>query len=44
LDETEDIEVELMPVSKIPVLIKDGTITNSLIVVAFWWFFSEKMV
>ena len=43
-DETEDIEVELVPLSKIPTLIKEGKITNSLIVSAFWWFFSEKMV
>ena len=42
-DETEDIEVELMPLSKIPTLIKDGHITNSLIVAAFWWFFTDKM-
>ena len=39
-DETEDIEVVRVPLSRIPSLIKDGTITNALIVVAFWWFFS----
>ena len=40
-DETEDIEVVLVPLKKIPKLIQTGTITNSLIVVAFWWYFNK---
>jgi len=42
-DEAEDIEVELIPLSKIPELIKNGNITNSLVVTAFWWFFADKI-
>lgn len=41
-DETEDIEVVSVPLITIPSLIQDGTITNSLIVVAFWWYFTEE--
>ncbi len=39
-DETEDIEVVYVPIGQIPSLIQNGTITNSLIVVAFWWYFN----
>jgi 8-oxo-dGTP pyrophosphatase MutT (NUDIX family) len=42
-DDAEDIEVELVPLKKIPELIKNGTITNSLVVTAFWWFFADKI-
>jgi ADP-ribose pyrophosphatase len=42
-DESEDIEVELIPLNKITELIKNGTITNSLVVTAFWWFFANKI-
>lgn len=35
LDSTEEIEVCTVPLSKIPGLIQDGTITHSLVVVAF---------
>jgi len=43
LDETEDIEVELVSLKKIPELIREGRISNSLVVTAFWWFFSDKI-
>jgi len=42
-DDTEDIEVALIPLNKIPELIKNGTISNSLVVTAFWWFFSDRI-
>jgi ADP-ribose diphosphatase len=35
LDSTEEIEVCTVPLSKIPGMIQDGTITHSLVVVAF---------
>jgi ADP-ribose pyrophosphatase len=35
LDPDEDIDVVLVPLSDIPVMIKDGTITHALVVVAF---------
>ncbi|MDR2018739.1 MAG: NUDIX hydrolase [Syntrophobacterales bacterium] len=38
LDPDEDIEVELVPVSKIPSLLKDGTINHALVIVAFHFF------
>ncbi|HNR13785.1 MAG TPA: NUDIX hydrolase [Thermodesulfobacteriota bacterium] len=42
-DETEDIEVVSIPLSHIPSLIKDGSISNALIVVAFYWYFTMDM-
>lgn len=39
LDEKEDIEVELRPIEQIPDMIRDGTITHSLVVSAFFFFF-----
>ncbi|MEJ5301675.1 MAG: NUDIX hydrolase [Thermodesulforhabdaceae bacterium] len=39
LDELEDIEVVLYPVSEIPKLLKDGVISHALIVAAFGTFF-----
>ncbi|MBW1679140.1 MAG: NUDIX hydrolase [Deltaproteobacteria bacterium] len=42
-DETEDIEVVLFPLKQIPALIHDGTITHSLVVTAFWWYFADKI-
>ncbi|HPQ28292.1 MAG TPA: NUDIX hydrolase [Desulfobacteraceae bacterium] len=40
-DEKEDIEVLLQPLSEIPRLIKDGDITHSLVLVAFYRLFIE---
>lgn len=40
-DEKEDIEVLLRPLSEIPRLIKDGDITHSLVLVAFYRLFVE---
>jgi len=40
-DETEDIETELFPIKQIPELIKEGIITNSLVLAAFWWYFMK---
>ena len=41
-DSTEDVEVEIVPLKKIPGLIQDGTITHALVVAAFYWYFSKK--
>lgn len=41
LDEKEDIEVITCPLDIIPRLIRDGVITHSLVVVAFYRFFME---
>ena len=40
-DETEDIEVSLVPLKEIPTLIENGTITNSLVIAAFFWYFLD---
>ena len=37
LDPGEDIEVVTRPLAGIPGLIAEGSITNSLVVCAFWW-------
>jgi 8-oxo-dGTP pyrophosphatase MutT (NUDIX family) len=39
LDDTEDIEVVLVPVSEIPDLIRKGEITNAMVILAFYWYF-----
>jgi 8-oxo-dGTP pyrophosphatase MutT (NUDIX family) len=39
LDTSEDIEVELVPLSRIPSLIADGTINHALVIVAFHFYF-----
>jgi ADP-ribose pyrophosphatase len=39
LDETEDIEVVLVPLSEIPGLIRGGEITNAMVILAFYWYF-----
>lgn len=39
LDEAEDIEVVLVPLSDIPDLIREGEITNAMVVLAFYWYF-----
>ncbi len=38
LDDTEDIEVVLVPLSEIPDLIRNGEITNAMVVLAFYWY------
>ncbi len=40
MDATEDIEVQLMPVAKIPGLVAEGEITHALVIAAFYWYFS----
>ena len=42
LDADEDIEVDLVPLSQIPVLLKDGTINHALVIVAFHFFYSRN--
>ena len=42
-DEREDIEVVLKPLSEIPRLIREGTITHSLVIVAFYRFYMEYL-
>jgi ADP-ribose pyrophosphatase len=42
LDPDEDIEVELVPVSEIPSLLKSGTINHALVIVAFHYFYSKN--
>jgi len=42
-DEREDIEVIIMPLTEIPRLIREGIITHSLVIVAFYRFFIEYM-
>ena len=37
LDSTEDCEVVRIPLSDVPQLIREGTITHALVVVAFYW-------
>lgn len=41
LDEKEDIEVVLRPLAEIPKLIKDGEISHSLILAAFYRYYME---
>jgi len=41
-DATEDIEVQRVALAEIPSLIRDGKITHSLVITAFYWFFSKK--
>jgi ADP-ribose pyrophosphatase len=42
LEADEDIEVELVPLSSIPALIRDGTIDHALVIVAFHFFFQHN--
>jgi ADP-ribose pyrophosphatase len=39
-DESEDIEVDLVPLEKIPGLISDGSIDHALVIVAFHFYFN----
>jgi len=41
LDEGEDIEVVLIPLSEIPRLIREGEITNAMVILAFYWYFMQ---
>jgi len=41
LDDREDIEVVLKSIDEIPGLIKDGVITHSLILAAFYRYYME---
>jgi ABC-type sulfate transport system substrate-binding protein len=42
-DEREDIEVVLKPLSDIPRLIREGTISHALVIAAFYRFYMEHM-
>ncbi len=42
-DEGEDIEVVLRPLADIPLLIREGAITHSLVITAFYRFYMEYM-
>ena len=42
LDPNEDIDVVLKPLSEIPALIADGTISHALVVVAFHYLFAKE--
>ncbi len=39
-DPGEDIEVQSVPLSDIPKLIREGKITHALVIAAFYWYFS----
>jgi 8-oxo-dGTP pyrophosphatase MutT (NUDIX family) len=41
-DSTEDVEVQCVPLSDIPQLIREGKITHALVIAAFYWYFSNK--
>ncbi len=43
LDDKEDIEIVLVPISEVPDLIRNGVITHSLITVAFYRYFMEYL-
>lgn len=38
-DETEDIDLLLVPLSEIPDLIREGDISNAMVILAFYWYF-----
>jgi len=38
LDQTEDIDVVLLPLSEVPRLIRDGVIDHALVIAAFHWY------
>jgi ADP-ribose pyrophosphatase len=40
-DQTEDIEVVLMPISDIQELISKGEIDHAMVITAFYWYFSK---
>ncbi|MGQ9695396.1 MAG: NUDIX hydrolase [Thermodesulfobacteriota bacterium] len=41
-DSTEDIEVQIVPLSEIPNFISTGRITHALVIAAFYWLFSSS--
>jgi 8-oxo-dGTP pyrophosphatase MutT (NUDIX family) len=41
LDQTEDIEVTLIPMIEIPKLISKGEIDHAMVITAFYWYFSQ---
>jgi ADP-ribose pyrophosphatase len=41
-DQTEDIEVVLIPLIEIPKLISTGEIDHAMVITAFYWFFSQS--
>jgi ADP-ribose pyrophosphatase len=42
LDQAEDIEVVLIPLSDIPELIQNGEIDHAMVVTAFYWYFFQN--
>jgi ADP-ribose pyrophosphatase len=44
LDSNEDIDVELVPLARIPDLIADGTIDHALVIVAFHFYFRQNRI
>jgi len=42
LDDTEDIEVVLVPLSEIRGFIREGGITNAMVILAFYWYFMGR--
>jgi ADP-ribose pyrophosphatase len=40
-DEREDIEIVIRPIEEIPRLIREGEITHSLVLAAFYWYYME---
>jgi 8-oxo-dGTP pyrophosphatase MutT (NUDIX family) len=40
-DQAEDIEVLLIPLSDIPELIRKGEIDHAMVIIAFYWYFSQ---
>jgi ADP-ribose pyrophosphatase len=42
-DQTEDIEVLLIPVADIPDMIREGKIDHAMVIAAFYWFFHRSL-
>jgi 8-oxo-dGTP pyrophosphatase MutT (NUDIX family) len=42
-DQTEDIEVILIPLAEIPNLISKGEIDHAMVITAFYWYFSQTL-
>ncbi|MDD4340407.1 MAG: hypothetical protein PHV00_12075, partial [Syntrophales bacterium] len=42
-DEKEDIEVLFRPLAEIPAMIRDGRITHSLVIAAFYRYYQEYL-
>ena len=42
-DQTEDIDVALIPISDIPELIRKGEIDHAMVITAFYWYFSQTL-